>query len=46
MGGINHDWKEIVRIGSTQKLVTTTSVNGLDQQVMLIKASKPEEKLS
>jgi hypothetical protein len=45
-GGINHDWSKIVRIGNTQKLVTTTAINGLDQQVPIIKASKPEEKLS
>jgi hypothetical protein len=45
-GGIKHDWGEIVRIGNTQKLVTTTAINGLNQQVTIIKASKPEEKLS
>jgi Transposase DDE domain len=45
-GGINHDWNEIVRIGNTQKLVTTSAINGLDQQVTIIKASKPEEKLN
>lgn len=43
---INHDWKEIVRIGNTQKLVTTTAINGLEEQIIIIKASKPEEKLS
>ena len=45
-GGIKHDWSEIVRIGNTQKLVTTTAINGLDEQITIIKASKPEEKLS
>jgi hypothetical protein len=45
-GGINYNWNEIVRIDNTQKLVTTAVINGLDQQVMLIKASKPEEKLN
>jgi hypothetical protein len=44
--GINHSWSEIVRIANTQKLVTTTAINGLDQQITIIKASKPEEKLS
>jgi hypothetical protein len=45
-GNINYNWSEIVRIGNTQKLVTTTAINGLDQQVTLMKASRPEEKLS
>jgi hypothetical protein len=45
-GGINYNRSEIVRIGSTPKLFTTTAINGLDQQVTLMKASKPEEKLS
>ena len=43
--GIKHDWNEIVRIGNTQKLVTTTAINGLDQHITIIKASKPEAKL-
>jgi len=42
---INHDWTEIVRIANTQKLVTTTAINQLDQQISITKASKPEESL-
>lgn len=43
--GIKHNWSEIVRIGNTQKLVTTTAINGLEQHVTIIKASIPEETL-
>lgn len=43
---INHDWSEIVRIANTQKLVTTTAINQLNQQIMITKASKPEESLA
>ena len=43
---IHHDWQEIVRIGNTQKLVTTTAVNQLNQQISITKASQPEASLT
>ena len=43
--GITHSWTEIVRIASTQKLVTSQANNKLDQIVQIKACSQPEEKL-
>lgn len=43
---IHYDWREIIRIGNTQKLVTTTAINNLGEQISITKASKPEESLT
>jgi hypothetical protein len=44
--GINHSWKEITRIASTQKMVTTQAKNALDQTVQVKACSIPEPKLT
>ena len=43
--GINSGWREIVRIGNTQKMVTTSGRNTFDQVVTVRKCSEPEENL-
>ena len=43
--GINYGWKEIVRIGNTQKLVTTIGTNPYGQSIKTIKCTQPAEKL-
>ena len=42
--GITHNWTEILRITSTQKLVTTSGKND-DETVEIRKASEPEPKI-
>jgi len=42
---INRCWSEIVRIGNTQKVVTTTGTNTFDKTVTVRKCSQPNEKL-
>ena len=42
---INSDWSEIVRIGNTQKIITTSGQNTFDEVVSVRKSSEPEEKL-
>jgi DDE family transposase len=42
---INSCWSEIVRIGNTQKVITTTGKNTLDQLVSTRKCSEPNENL-
>jgi hypothetical protein len=42
---INSCWTEIVRIGNTQKVITTTAKNSLDQMVSIRKCSEPDKKL-
>jgi len=44
--GINHSWTEIVRIGNTQKIITTSGQNTLDKTVTVRKCTQPNEKLS
>jgi transposase len=44
--GINHSWTEIVRIGNTQKILTTKGQNTFDKTVTVRKCTQPEEKLS
>lgn len=43
--GIHHHWGEIVRIGNTQKVITTTGYNTAGNQITVRKCSKPNEKL-
>ncbi|WP_027472077.1 IS1634 family transposase [Saccharicrinis fermentans] len=43
--GINHGWKEIVRIMNTQKAVTTTAQNVEDQTISIRRCSEPNEKV-
>lgn len=44
--GINHNWKELVRIGNTQKVITTSGYNKAGEQIKVRKCSQPEAKLS
>ena len=43
--GINNTWKEIVRIGNTQKVITTIGYNKAQKEVIVRKCSEPEQKL-
>lgn len=43
--GIHHSWPEIVRIGNTQKVITTTGYNAAGNEIVVRKCSRPEEKL-
>ena len=43
--GINHGWKEIVRIMNTQKAVTTTAQNTSDEVIVIRRCSDPNEKV-
>ena len=43
--GINHGWKEIIRIMNTQKAVTTTAQNVHDQIITIRRCSEPNEKV-
>jgi len=43
--GIRHDWTELTRIMTTQKVVTTCAVNKLGETVRLRTCTVPEEKL-
>jgi hypothetical protein len=42
---IKKDWQEIVRIGNTQKLVTTTAQNLNDEQIIMQRCSEPIESI-
>ena len=42
---INSCWTEIVRIGNTQKVITTSAKNAFDEVVSIRKCSEPDEKL-
>lgn len=44
-GGINHCWTEIVRIGNTQKVITTTGYNKAGNEITVRKCSEPDTKL-
>ena len=44
--GINSVWSEIVRIGNTQKVVTTAGTNTYNQIITKRRCSVPHEKLS
>jgi hypothetical protein len=43
--GINQCWKEIVRIGNTQKVITTTGYNKAGKEITIRKCSEPDKKL-
>lgn len=43
--GINSVWKEIVRIGNTQKMISTTGQNTFDKTIHVRKCSEPNENL-
>jgi hypothetical protein len=43
--GIRSEWREIVRIMNTQKVVTTRVENDKNQTVRIRKCSKPREKV-
>ncbi len=43
--GINSCWSEIVRIGNTQKIITTTGQNTFDKIISVRKCSQPEPQL-
>lgn len=42
---INHDWKEVLRIASTQKLVATSIIDDQENSVFIKKCSEPNTKL-
>jgi len=42
---INSCWTEIVRIGNTQKMITTTGTNTFSKTIVTRKCSEPEDKL-
>jgi transposase len=43
--GINSCWTEIVRIGNTQKVITTSGTNTYDKTITIRKCSQPNENL-
>jgi hypothetical protein len=43
--GIKHCWKEIVRIGNTQKVITTIGYNKAGNEISVRKCSEPSEEL-
>lgn len=43
--GIKHSWKEIVRIGNTQKVVTTSGYNKSNEEIEVRKCSQPSKEL-
>ncbi len=43
---INNEWKDIVRIMNTQKIVTTTMDNEYDQQIIIRQCSEPTEEVN
>lgn len=42
---INNCWTEIVRIGNTQKVITTCGYNKAEEEIKVRKCSEPEQKL-
>ena len=44
--GINSVWSEIVRIGNTQKVVTTAGTNTYNKTIITRRCSQPNEKLT
>lgn len=43
--GINNEWRDIVRIMNTQKMVTTTMINQYEQKIIIRQCSEPNEKV-
>ncbi len=44
--GINNEWRDIVRIMNSQKIVTTTMNNDYDQQIIIRQCSEPTDQVS
>lgn len=44
--GIHHDWKNIVRIMNTQKIVTTSIKNDKEQVIIIKKCSQPNSEVT
>jgi len=44
--GIKNEWRDIVRIMNTQKIVTTTMNNEYDQQIVIRQCSEPTEEVT
>ncbi len=42
---IHHSWQEIIRIGNTQKVISTTGYNVSENEVIVRKCSEPNVKL-
>ena len=42
---INYEWREIVRIANTQKVVYSTAKNKMDELIEVKKCSEPSDKL-
>jgi hypothetical protein len=45
LSGINHCWKEILRLGNTQKVITTKGYNTANNEIKVRKCSEPNDKL-
>ena len=43
---INNEWRDIVRIMNTQKIVTTSMVNEYNQQIIIRQCSEPTEQVN
>ena len=43
---INNEWRDVVRIMNTQKIVTTTMENAYDQQIIIRQCSEPTEQVN
>lgn len=43
--GINSNWQEIIRIGNTQKIITTSGQNKFDEVISVRKCSEPSVQL-
>lgn len=43
---INNEWRDIVRVMNTQKIVTTTMENAYDQQIIIRQCSEPTEQVN
>jgi len=43
---INNEWRDIVRIMNTQKMVTTTMANEYNQQIIIRQCSEPTEQVN
>jgi hypothetical protein len=43
---INNEWRDIVRIMNSQKIVTTTMQNEYDQQIIIRQCSEPTDQVT
>jgi len=44
--GINHHWKEIIRVMNTQKMVTTSIVDQYEQTIIICQCSEPAHQVT